>query len=416
MLKLNSIDRTLFESKGQDNIGELKIRRNGKTITREDLVTTGRLLAVEYAGNEYNASRNAIEKYNSMLPEGVVLSQLDKNYTENLFLYCASKANESVGRQAPATYEEARANAGAYAGDTTFYKVLAAITEEVVRPVIFPVLESATMNGMMAWDSVAFGGTKEYKVESNDIVVFEDTAEGAQRNVGATYLYGRTVTARPKLTAGKAVIRYYQDIVNGSAGSYFNAIIRGFWAKVYGKWNSVLAAAAADSSYVPSGLHTSTYTTANFTAITRAVGLANGVDRKAVFAFGDILALQKIVPTDGTGAAITGLQMGLGNEWFKNGFIGNVGGVDIIEVAPVVKPGTMNYNPEGIFPTNVIYFAAKNGLKPPFAGVYYGDQNPMTVTMQPEFNADYSVVIDAQAWFDIIPLFASKIGYIDSIS
>ena len=129
-------------------------------------------------------------------------------------------------------------------------------------------------------------------------------------------------------------------------------------------------------------------------------------------AFGNIGVLSNILPTDGTGAAAVGLQYGLGEEWFRKGYLPNASGVQLIEVMPAVVPGTQNSTIDLIGTGDNLFVAAKAGYGyAPIIGGYY-EGSPITLTLTPSETADFTIDINVQAMFDVKELFASKVGVI----
>lgn len=177
--------------------------------------------------------------------------------------------------------------------------------------------------------------------------------------------------------------------------------------------------AVAAQTYIPAGLTANTYTTQNWIRITDLVAAANGVRVDNLMAVGTRSALSNLLPVDGTGGAITGLQYGLGEQWFTNGYLPKAGGVDLFPVTPSIVPGTQNSTLDTIDTGNDIYILAK-GLYKPMYGVYM-EGTPITLTATPggtgnaQGTADFTIDINAGAMFDIKPVFASKVGVVTSV-
>lgn len=420
MLRLNSISRSVFDASDiKDNIS---VKLNGATsttsISRRDIVATGRLVACERIGAILNSNKFNIEKYNSQIEgKGITYKELAQAHKEKKLLFAAGRVCEVEGGEAPATYEEFRKNAHIYATNSLFIKVLAAIDRDVLSPIFFSVIDSVGM-GLMQWESAPFGGTKEINVKSNDAFLFEDSAWGSGHSTSKNYLYGKTITLTPKMFACNATIKWYQNVVNGDVGDYYAAIMNGMYNKIYAKALQGLKTAVglSNNPYIPAGLTASTYTTQNWIAITDLVAAANGVRATDLVAVGKRTALNNIVPFDGTSGAMLGMQYGLGREWFENGFLANVGGVDLMPIAPVIVPGTQNSTLDTIDTGNDIYILAK-GLYKPMYGVYM-EGTPITLEATPAGNAgtaDFTIDINVGATMDIKPVFASKVGVITSV-
>ena len=414
MIKLNSISRAAFDAAG---VGEdITITAlDGTKVSRRDLISAGRLCACEYAGMNLNGRSDVKGEFKSRLNEKTNYSDFSRDTSDKMFLFCAAMANKAVGMPAPASIEAVKSNAN-YAKDLVFLRTLAAITADVLEPVYPLVLSDVGMGGLMQWEPVPFGGTKEIDIKSNDYFVFEDSAWGSARSASYNALYAKTVTLNPRPYTTQAKIKWYQDVVNGDAGRYFAAIMRGMWNKIYAIFIQRLVAATSNTALVPSALTVSTYTTANWNALTTKVAAVNGVTRADLLAFGEIGPLSKVVPTDGTGGAMLGMQYGLGERWFREGFLPNAAGVSLLEIMPAVVPGTQNSSIDTIgLGTSIIVTAkAGYGYAPIFGGYY--DGSPLTLELTPDKTGDLTIDLTATAMFDIKAVVASKIGVMTSVT
>lgn len=410
-IKLNSLTRETLDAL---DVEDMNVSAADMNISRIDLVSTGRLLACEYIGSRLNlrpGNEKYVSRFNGRDYGGVDYGEMSRKHSDKLFMFCATMANKAVGKSAPASVEEAKRDLS-YSKNQTFLATLAAITQDVITPIIFKVYDDIAAGGLMQWEPVPFGGTKEIEIRSNDVFLFEDSAWGSGRSASYNALYAKTITLNPKMYACQAKIKWYQSIVNGDAGYYYAAIMNGMWNKIYAMFIQNLTTAAADTSYVPTALTAATYSTANWNAITTKVAAVNGVRRSDLVAFGSIEALSNVLPTDGTGAAVVGLQYGLGEEWFRRGYLPNASGVQLIEIEPVIVPHTQNNTVETISLGDSIYIAAKAGYgyAPIYAGYYEG--SPIVLEMTPDITADFTIDINVGAMFDFKPVFASKLGVI----
>ncbi len=409
-LKINSIPVSAFDASGLEDI---KVRANGKEISRRDIVSVGRLVATEYVGSRLNQRPNS-DKYVSRL-NGADYGTLSQKHRDDILLFCASIANKAVGKEAPASVEDVR-NDISYSRNETFLRTLAAITKDVIQPLVFRFYDDVSAGGLMQWEPIPLGGTKEIEIRSNDVFLFEDSSWGSGRSASYNELYAKTITLNPKMYACQAKIKWYQDVVNGDPGYYYAAIMNGMYNKIFAIFMHKLTTATANTAYIPAGLTASTYTTANWNKITTLVAAANGVRREDLLAFGKIDVLSKVLPTDGAGAAITGLQYGLGEEWFRRGFLPNAAGVQLLEVHPVIVPGTQNSSLDTIDTGNNLFIAAKGGYgyAPIYAGYYEG--SPILLDMTPSETADFTIDINCGAMFDVKEVFGSKVGVITNIA
>ena len=117
---------------------------------------------------------------------------------------------------------------------------------------------------------------------------------------------------------------------------------------------------------------------------------------------------------------MTGLQYGLGEAWFYNGYLPKAAGVDLFPVTPAIVPGTQNSTLDTIDTGDNIYILAK-GLYRPLVGARY-EGTPITLTATPsggngyaQGTADFTIDINVTATLDIQPVFASKVGVITSV-
>lgn len=405
MLKLNSIPTNVFLA---DDIQDTELKTNSSSISRKDIVSTGRLVACEYFGRKlkgYEPKTNGLQDKDG---KEISLADLDKAHKEKKLLFCATMANKAVGKEAPTSIKDIDAS---YAKDKTFVSTMAAIDKDVLDPLFFAILDDVGM-GLMQWTPASLGSTTEIEIKSNDAFFFEDSSWGSGRSTSKNYLYAQSVFVTPEMYSCNATIKWYQDIVNGEAGRYYAAIMSGMWNKIY----AILIAnlkQAVSNGYIPAGLTAATYTTPNYITITDKVAAANGVRVDELVAIGTRSALSNLLPVDGQGGAIVGLQYGLGEKWTTNGFLPNVAGVDALAISPVIVPGTQNNELLTIDTGNDIFILAKGGYAP-MRGVY-AEGSPITLTATPSDTADFTIDINVGAMFKIVPLFASKVGKITSV-
>ena len=410
MLKLNSIPASVFDAAGTNDTS-VKLN-SGAAISRKDIVATGRLVACEYIGGMVNKS-GSVEKYVSKLNGELDYATLSRKHQEKKLLYCAAKANELSGKEAPTSFEEIKNNAS-FSKDPFFLRTMAEIDRDVLDPIFFSVIDTVGM-GLMDWTAAELGRTTEIDIRSNDVFLFEDSSWGSGRSTSKNYLYAKTVTVTPKMYSCNATIKWYQDVVNGDAGRYYAAIMNGMYNKIYAKMMQTLKGAVAGGKYIPAGLTADTYSTQNWIRITDLVAAANGVGVDNLVAIGTRSALSNLLPVDGNGGALTGLQYGLGEQWFTNGYLPKAAGVDLIPVSPVIVPGTQNNELATIDTEDNIYVTAKGGYGyAPMRGVY-AEGSPITLTATPSETADFTIDINVGAIFEIVPLFASKVGVITSV-
>lgn len=413
-MKLNSLPQTIFDAanpNGKD-IADTVLRVNSAELSRNDIITSGRLVACEWLGNRLNESKRYIgEKYTTRLNDAKMdYATLAKMHADQKFMFCATMAYREVGKEPPKNVETAKKDIGLW-NNSTFWRTAAAIDRDVLDPIFFNIFDSIG-GRLLQWEQAPIGRTTEIEIRSNDVFIFEDSSWGSGRSTTKNYLYSKSVTLTPKAYSCNATIKWYQDVVNGDPGRYYAALYRGMWNKVYAILMSGMKTAVASTDYVPSGLTFATYTSSNWLQACTLVAAVNGVTRNDLMAIGTAQALSNVLPTDGTGGAIAGLQYGLGEEWFTRGFMPNCAGVDLLEVAPVVVPGTQNSTLDTIDTGESIFILPKGGVGyAPMYGVY-AEGTPITLVATPSETANFTIDINVGAFFDIKPVFASKVGVI----
>ena len=431
MIKLNSISKeVLFACDLANEQNQQKVRVNSGATTietsRREIVASGRLIACEYMGNIINKTAVGSDKYVSRMAS-LIGADADYNsyaqkHKEKKMLFCAMLADKAAGRSTTLkSFEDFKKNNMIYAKDSTFWTACAAIDQDILTPIFFDVISSAGM-GLMDWEPVELGATKLINVPSNDVFFFEDSSFGSVNSTTKNYLYATSISLTPKVTACNATIKWYQDMVNGDAGRYYASIMRGMYSKIYARLVGLLNAAISDTTYIPAGLTADTYTSANWLNITDLVAASNGVSVNDLVAIGTRGALSNLLPVDGTGALIGGLAYGLGEQWFTNGFLAKAGGVDLLPVTPAIVPGTQNSTLDTIDTGTNIFVLAKGGYGyRPMMGVY-AEGSPLMLSADPlgatgsaQGTADMTININVSAYFDIAPIFASKVGVIQSV-
>lgn len=411
-MKLNSISNSLYAYKTADSYDKvIKVCSSDGMVTRklnrDEIVSANRLATVEYFGKIANMDKNSMVKYNSKC--GDDYATLQKGAWEDTVLYCAALANREVGREAYKTMAEVEADRNLYMSKT-FWRALSYIAQEVIEP-LYPAVIPAATDRLINWSYSRMGETKLIDIPSNDFFLFDDDSWGAVSSKPYQYLYKSQIALTPKPYTAKTKIKWYQDIIDGEAGRYFAAFMRGAYNKMYAIMLSKFKTALSNTKYMPTGLTWDGFSAQNWTEAVMVAAAVNGVDKSQLVAMGTLSGLSNIVPTVGDSAVAAGIQGELGTEWVRNGFFANVFGVDLIETGLAVVPHTQNYNPKFISmddETNSnIYIMAKVG-RAPMEGVI-ANGSPITITFTPEETADMTIDISETIIFDIQPAFSQKI-------
>lgn len=405
-MRLNSLDKNIFVVNGanDEKVG---------TISRNDLIATGRLCASEYMGRVLSGDSGA---FKSRLNEfGGDYAALSKKHAEQKLIFCAARAYAAVGRPAPNNVEQVKNDLSLYK-DPVFLRTMSAIDQEVITPLLYSVIADLGGN-MVNVSSVAVGRTKEITVMSNDVFLWEDGALGSGNSTTKNYLYADTFTLNPRPYNANCTIKWFQMIASDGgmdAGWYYTALIRGLWSKISALYTKALLGAADDARFVPSYLSFDSYSSANWAAATTAVAVANGVRRDNLMAFGEYGALQAVLPSGTPSDAA--LTYGLGPEWMRNGFISLVGRVPMFEVMPAMVPGTVNTTGTMFGLDDNIFIAARVGES--YAPIYAAlvDGFPVMLEYTPSETADFTIEINCVAMMDVKAVVPSKIGVISGVT
>lgn len=396
-LKLNSISNDAFRVNGADT-------QMGR-ISRNDLIATGRVVALEYNGRLSNQLRKNSDYTPKM--DDIQYANLSAKHKEKLLMFCAAQAYAVQGKSAPENYAQVQ-NDLSLPRDRTFLATLAGISREVISPLLPYTI--ANMGGMlMEATTVPLGQTKEITIHSNDIFLFEDSSWGASRSATLNYLYDDTITLNPRPYTCRATIKWFQMVGNDvDIGWYYNAIMGGMYSRIMANYIGAIMTLADDTRYVPDYLSFDTYNSQNWAEAIVAVSTANGIPRDQLMAFGDYRDLQKVLPLGTPSDAA--LTYGLGYEWMRNGFLAVVGGVPLFDVEPAMVPGTVNTTGEMLGMKGLILIAGRIGRA--YAPVYtaFADGSPLVIEMEPRETGDTSLYIDCTAVMDTKIVMGSKVA------
>lgn len=409
-IRLNGLTKDVFNASAQEF---------GGSVERANIVNAARMLMAERAGMDENTLRTAENKtknFNSVLG-GMEYSEANKKVQSNLMLYCAKQTSKVTGEEPPADFEMFKRNQRNYLSDKTFLRVLAGVVREIVTPIL-----PATISGAMDWLAetvyVPMGQTYELDVQSNDVFLFEDDSWGASRSKPANYLYSKSVTLNPTLRTAKSTIKWYQLVGNNAdLGRTFNAISAGMYSKIMGMWTQALVAASTNNTLVPSNLQF-TFSNTNWINAAKRVAMLNNTGVRNVIAFGDLMALSHVLPSNANGANTNldaALATMLGVDWARYGYLGDFMGVRMFPIDNAVVPGTQNTTIQEVVPNNAVWMAAApgNAYKPVY--IAFEEGTPITIELDPSETADNTIDIMVSFSVDVRPVVASKIAYITPV-
>ena len=331
-----------------------------------------------------------------------------------MLCFCAKKANDFddrvTDRNDRSTFTNPR-----LASSPWFLRTLGNIMNEVMYTVT-PTLINELVGEMCSVATTPKGKTYTIEITSNAVIQWEDATWTSLRSVPQDKLYNRTIAVNPVPKAARGSINFYQMV--GNDGNLINtmaAMVGGYAAKLMQSFTTAFTTAAADARYVPASLKATGYTGDNWAAICQNTAKANRVRRDQLVAWGDFLALRKVLPDNASLAAAIMMQMG--DEYFKTGYILSHDGVRMYEITPTSTPETINTTLTSVFPTDQIIIAARasNRYAPMVAVFEEGAESTLQLTPGDDVLATGNIDVLQVASYAIAPAFASRIGLMTNV-
>lgn len=383
---------------------------------RAKICAAGSSLFFDFTARGQNAVRLASHSTNPEAKPRMTdtqYSEMNQKFAEKRVLYAARKADEVMGRTAPSTYEEFRRNAQRYMTDDIFHRVLQGIDADVINPIL-PRVFSEAVTPFADMEYVGFGETKQITVDSNDIVVFQDSAWGASRSVPANRFYTKDYTLNPVPKTAEIRAKWTQLVGNDTDfGKYYANIVAGMYAYVMGMWNKMMAAAATDTTKIPSGL-TYMFNQPNWVTLANKISALNNTVFGNLFAYGNAVALSKVLPTNVTGSTNVNMDAAiatmLGANYTAQGYLGEYMGVLLMPMMDAIRPGTQYTTVETILDPTKIWMMGGNGRKP--LTIALGADTPIGLEWTAFDTASFEVVYNMTFAMDAVATFSSKVGLI----
>lgn len=407
-LSLNTLSPSIFRVNSNDTADHSK--------DRADIVSLGRLLAYEHArrgmGAVSAAMKNNGNNLAAILDDNKYALTNEKFQAEHL-LYAAKKACAVSGEAAPESFEDFKRNGQRFYGDPTFYKVLQGIYQEVVTPIL-PRVYSEAVSVFADVVEVGFGETYSLTIGSDDIPVFQDSAWGASRGVPANRFYSKDITLNPQPKTAEIRMKWHQLVGNNiDFGRFFANLAAGMYAKTMGMWASVLASAASDTTKVPSGL-IYTFGSVNWVTLANKLAALSNTAIGNIIAFGNAVALSKVLPTQATGSSNTSMDAALatllGADYIRSGYLGEYMGVRLMPLVDAVVPGTQNGNVTTILDAQKVWLIPSNARKP--LTICYNSATPISIELEAGKQPNFELGINVTLAVDMAAIFADRVGYV----
>ena len=403
-LSLNSLSPSVFTVRSNETADGSK--------ARADIVSMGRLLAYENARRGKNAMNSAMNIRDNGAAQHITdveYSKLNEKFQAEHLLYAAKKACAVTGETAPESFEDFKRQGMNFYRNSTFLKVLQGLYQEIVYPIL-PRVYSEAVSVFADVVEVGFAETYQLTVGSDDIPIFQDSAWGASRSVPANRFYSKDITLNPQPKTAEIRMKWHQLVGNNvDFGRFFANLSAGLYAKTMGMWNAVLTALASDTTKIPAGL-IYTFGSVNWVTLANKLAALNNTSINNIRAFGNAVALSKVLPTQQTGSSNTAMDAAiatlLGADYIRSGYMGQYMSVGLYPLQDAIIPGTLNT----ILDAQKIWLMASNALKP--MTICYNSATPISISIDAYDNAAFELIFNLTIALDMAAVVADKIGYV----
>lgn len=404
-LSLNSISPSVLEMR--ENSGD-----------RAEIVMEGRILAYEHARRGKTAMNAALglsaaelgtEKLNER-----EYKKLNETFQREHLLYAAKKACEADDTTAPESFDEFKKMGQKFYQNSAFLKVLQGIYQEIVQPIL-PAVYSEAVSRFADVVEVGFAETYAISVGSSDIPIFQDSAWGASRSVPANRFYAKDFVLNPQPKTAEIRWKWHQLVGNGmDFGAFFANLAAGMYAKTMGMWNEMMAAAASNTALIPTGLIYN-FSSVNWVTLANKLAAVNNTDIGNIIAYGNAVALSKVLPTQATGSANVNMDAALatllGADYIRDAQLGEYMRVRLMALRDAVIPGTQNTGVTTVLDSTKIWLMAGNGRKP--MTIAYNAYTPISIEIRPEETASFEYILNLTTALDAVSVFSSKVGLVN---
>lgn len=403
-LSLNSLSPSVFQVRSNETADHSK--------ARAEIVTMGRLLAYEHARRGQAAIKTALHLNESTAAQHVTdieYGKLNEQFQAEHLLYAAKKACAVTGETAPETFEDFKRQGMNFYKNSTFLKVLQGLYQEIIYPIL-PRVYSEAVSVFADVVEVGFAETYQLSIGSDDIPIFQDSAWGASRSVPANRFYSKDITLNPQPKTAEIRMKWHQLVGNNvDFGRFFANLSAGLYAKTMGMFNAVLTALAADTTKIPSSL-IYTFGSVNWVTLANKISALNNTSINNVRAFGNAVALSKVLPTQQTGSSNTAMDAALatllGADYLRSGYMGQYMGVGLYPLQDAIIPGTLNT----ILDYQKVWLMASNALKP--MTICYNSATPISINIDAYDNAAFELIFNLTIALDAVAVVADKMGYV----
>lgn len=288
---------------------------------------------------------------------------------------------------------------------TSFKETFDTVLAQVITP-IMPKLTSEKYSTLYDVKQVGFGDNAIYTVDSNELFIVNETAEGIARG-GIQTLYNTEYTVRASKKSITVGVDWYH-VASGvhDWGKWGVKIVKSFEAYITASVVKALTSVIRNpdnrkahgiGGYVANGISDE-----NWMNLRTIISLANG--GAPVYALGTYIGLSEILPD-----ATNGFRYTSDDPYVSIGHLPVYKNVPLFEIDNALIPNTINGTPKTLVDDDIIYMLAAGSYKP-VKVVFEG--NTVTVAEDARNTKDhtYALTIDMRIGVDVIV--GSKFGAI----
>lgn len=286
--------------------------------------------------------------------------------------------------------------------NTAFVNTFATVLAEMITPVV-PAITSSEYNNFYEVTHVGWGDNAKYEVESNELFIVYDMAEGIHRqNQQTAYNTEYTIQASKKTIS--TFVNWYH-VASGKLdwGKFGVKVAKSFeayiQAAVVKAMTSTIASAEAlgIGGYVKAGTDKTTWV-----ELSQLVRAANNSD---VYAVGTLGALAKVVPED------AGFRYNSTDDLTTVGYLPSYQQVPMVQMDNVLIPGSINTAaPKLLLQDDYIFFVPM-GFNRPIKVAIEGDN--IVVTTDPTRTKDNTLGLTISMYIGVDSIVGSKFGILD---
>jgi hypothetical protein len=317
-------------------------------------------------------------------------------FSESLSKYCIE---ESGGKW---TNIEAIKNPQATVYNSNFVNTFATILAEMITPVV-PAITSSEYSTFYEVTHVGWGDLAKYEVESNELFIVYDMAEGINRqNQQTAYNTEYTIQASKKTIS--TFVNWYHVASNKlDWGKFGIKVARSFEAYIQAAVVKAMTSTIASANELGIGGYLRAGTDkATWVELSQLVRAANNSD---VYAIGTLGALSKIVPED------AGFRYNSNDDLTKVGYLPSYQQVPMIQMDNVLVPGSINTAaPKLLLQDDYIFFVPM-GFNRPIKVAIEGSN--VLVTTDPAKTKDNTLGLTISMYIGIDSIVGSKFGILD---